>query len=56
MSRIDISKLTGWGYLAPPVDTVTVSKLIAYAWIMPGDSGPDTSNRQGHCYVQIVEN
>lgn len=56
MSRVEISKLNGWGYLAAPVDVVTIPKLVAYAWIMPGDSGPDTSNRQGHVYVQIVEN
>lgn len=54
MSQIEVSKLVGYGYLAAPVGTVTVSKLVGYAWIMPGESGGDTSNRQGHVYVQIV--
>lgn len=54
MSQIETSKLTGWAYLASPVDRLTASKVVGYAWVLPGNSGPDTSNRQGHCFVQIV--
>jgi hypothetical protein len=35
-------------------DSAAVSKVVAYLILVPGDSGPDTSNRQGHVHTQII--
>lgn len=52
--RIEVSKLVGYAQFTAPEDVVTVPKLVGYALVEPGSSGEDTSNRQGHVYVQIV--
>lgn len=55
MSQIEVGKLTGWAAIGPSGE-VSVGKLVMYALLVPGESGPDTSNKQGHVYVQIVGN
>ena len=56
MSQIETYKLTQYAALAPDSDEIAVHKLVMFVLLTPGDGGVDTSNRQGHCYVQIVEN
>lgn len=56
MSQIEGYKLTQYAAIAPDSDEIAVHKLAMFVLLIPGDSGPDTSNRQGHVYVQIVEN
>lgn len=56
MSQIETTKLVSYAALGPLADNVVVSKLVAYALLVPGDGGDDGTGRQGHVYVQVVEN
>lgn len=54
MSQIQASKLVAYAATGSPSNSTSVSKLVAYMILVPGDSGPDTSNRQGHVAQQII--
>jgi hypothetical protein len=53
MSQIQTTKLAA--FVATGMQQgVTSPKVVAYVWAVPGDSGPDTSNKQGHVHTQII--
>jgi hypothetical protein len=35
-------------------DSAAVSKAVMYLVLIPDDSGPDTSNKQGHVQSQLI--
>lgn len=52
-NQAEVTKLVQ--YVATGKENVAeVSKLVMYVLLEPGESGPDTSNRQGHVYSRIV--
>jgi hypothetical protein len=52
--QVQVPKLTSYVMTRVPADNVSVTKLVMYAFAVPGDSGPDTTNRQGHVHTQII--
>jgi hypothetical protein len=56
MSQIEVSKLVPYVVTGSSTDEVTVSKLVAYFVVVPGESegGDDDSGRQGHVHAQIL--
>lgn len=53
-NQIEASKLIEHIYTVSPAANISVSKLIMYVFAVPGESGPDTSNKQGHVHSQIL--
>jgi hypothetical protein len=54
MSQIEAPKVLGYASLAVPEGHAAASKVVAYAWLTPGDSGADDSGRQGYTYGQTI--
>lgn len=54
MSQIEVPKLTQHAIIGPDNDEIAVTKLVMFVILQPGDSGTDTSNRQGHVHAQII--
>jgi hypothetical protein len=52
--QVEVLKLTQEAAIGPGADKVAVSKLVMFAILVPGDSGPDTTNRQGHVYSRQI--
>jgi hypothetical protein len=53
-NQVEVAKLTQHTAIGPPADNIAVSKLVMFVLLVPGESGPDTSNRQGHVHTQII--
>ena len=52
--QIEVAKLNQLVAIGPPADEIAVAKLVMHVLLVPGDSGPDTSNRHGHVHAQII--
>lgn len=52
-NQVEVTKLN-MPVLTGKADVAEVSKLVMYLLLEPGDSGPDTSNKQGHVQSQII--
>lgn len=52
-NQVEVPKLV-MPVLTGKADVAETSKLVMYVLLEPGDSGPDTSNRQGHVHTQII--
>jgi hypothetical protein len=53
-AQIETTKLNLYGLVGTASSEVSVPKLNMYALLEPGESGPDTSGRQGHVHTQIL--
>lgn len=54
MSQIETTKLVQYVALGAPEDNISVSKLVMYAVLVPGEGGTDDTPRQGHVHTQIL--
>lgn len=55
MSRAETSKVTAYATLGPPADVAVVSKVVAFAILVPGDDGIEPPpERQSFCYGQRI--
>lgn len=48
VTKLNMPVLTGQANVAE------VSKLVMYVLLEPGESGPDTSNKQGHVHTHFI--
>jgi hypothetical protein len=53
-NQIEVPKLTQEIALGAPAGNISVTKLVMYVLLEPGDSGTDSSNRQGHTHAQLI--
>lgn len=53
-NQIEAPKVVQYVATGSDSDEAAASKVVAYFILVPGDSGPDLSNRQGHVRSQIV--
>jgi hypothetical protein len=53
LSQIEVTKLNMLGLIGTS-GHVNVSKLTMHVLLIPGESGPDDSGRQGHVHAQIL--
>lgn len=53
-NQIEVPKLLQTVLTGPDSDESSVPKLVMFVLAEPGDSGPDTSNKQGHVYSRII--
>lgn len=54
MSQIEVTKSVAYVATGSPADSATVPKVVAYMVLVPGESGADDSNKQGHVHPQIL--
>jgi hypothetical protein len=54
MSQIEVTKVTQFNVVGPPADNISVSKVVMYLLLQPGDSGSDIPQRQAHVYSQKI--
>lgn len=55
MSRIESTKLGAVVATGSPSNAASVSKVMAYVLLVPGDDGStDETARQGYCYAQKI--
>jgi hypothetical protein len=54
VSRVEVTKLNQIVGISSAAAELNVAKLNMIVVLEPGDSGPDTSNKQGHVHAQIV--
>jgi hypothetical protein len=54
VSQIEVGKSVAYAALGSPAGNITVSKVVAYILLIPGE-GEDDSNRQGHVHTQIIK-
>ena len=54
MSQIEVPKAIAYAVLGNPSDNISVTKVVAYVILVPGE-GEDDSNRQGHVHTQIIK-
>jgi hypothetical protein len=54
MSQIEVGKLTQFNVIGPPAGSISVTKLVMYALLVPGDGGGEAPNRQAHVYSQKI--
>lgn len=53
-NQVEVTKSVAHVVTGSPADNVAVSKVVMYLILVPGESGPDTSNKQGHVHTQII--
>lgn len=52
--QAEVTKLPSYVVIGTE-DEINVSKMVMYVILEPGESGPDTSNKQGHVHPQIFQ-
>lgn len=51
-AQIEIAKMTAYVDIGADNDEMTISKLVMYVELEPGDSTGQPPERQGHVYLQ----
>jgi hypothetical protein len=54
MSQIETTKAVAYSAVGTPADNISVTKVVAYMLLVPGEA-EDDSNRQGHVHAQIIK-
>lgn len=53
-NQVEVTKAVANVVYGPVADSAASAKVVMYLILVPGESGPDTSNRQGHVQSQII--